>query len=84
MRHHDDFSTGAESSAKENVIRQEKSWMLAGKMKETGSYTDKYRNIFQVVTAAEGAGTISFSFIQSLISIGRHVEFLVCPIRKNI
>lgn len=54
--------------------------MLTGKMKETSSYTDKYQNILQVVTATEGAGAISFSFIQSHISIGRHMEFLLCPI----
>jgi len=59
--------------------------MLTGKMKEISSYTDKYQNILQVVTATEGTGTISFSFTQSHISIGRHMEFLLCPIKnKNL
>lgn len=83
MRHHVDFSTGAENSAKGSVIRQEKSWVLTGKMKETSSYTDKYQNIFQLITATEGARTIPFPFLQSHIPIGKHMEFLLYPIRKK-
>lgn len=83
MRNHVVFSTGADSLAKGNTIRQERSWMLTGKMKETSSYTDKYQNILQVVTDTEGTGTISFPFIQSHISIGRHMDFLLYLILKK-
>lgn len=58
--------------------------MLTGKMKETSSYTDKYQNILQVVADIEEAGTISFPFIQSHISIGRHMDFLLYLIKKKI